>query len=94
MKYMADSYSLIRECRAKRGDFEFPVNINVDLIRDDGSACHAKVTFSNVPEFDTVVKGIDEMHCIECAIIYVNSITQNSSDPEFFYTNGDTMRVT
>jgi hypothetical protein len=49
------------------------------------------VSFQNVEKYNTNIKGIDEMHSIECAIAYINSICRNSVEPEFFHKDGESM---
>jgi uncharacterized ferredoxin-like protein len=57
---------------------------------DDGLYCSV-VTFSNVRKYNANIRGIDEFNSIECAIDYVDGICHNSSEPEFFFKNGESL---
>ena len=52
------------------------------------------VEFSNVSKYDTIIKGLDELHAIECALTYIASICKNSEEPEFFINKSESMRYT
>ena len=71
---------------------ETKISISKPKKLDDGFfSCSVK--FKDIQKYDTESKGIDEFNSIECAIAYVYSICKNSDDPEFFWTDGQSMRV-
>lgn len=58
---------------------------------DKDGRCYCLVTFSNVKKYDAEVRGMDEFNAIECALSYVDGICKNSSDPEFFLDETESM---
>lgn len=52
-----------------------------------------RVEFSGVEKYTREVRGSDGIHALDCALAYLNGITANSKDPEFFWMNGDTMFI-
>lgn len=59
----------------------------------DGSRYVCKVQFKGAEKYNREIGGLDQLHTLECALTYLNGIRNNSKDPEFFWTNGDTMFV-
>lgn len=58
----------------------------------DGSFT-CRVEFIGVEKYSKDIHGIDGIHALDCAIVYLNGIRNNSTDPEFFWMNGDTMLI-
>lgn len=52
-----------------------------------------KIKFSNIKKYNTISKGVDEINSVDCAISYVNSVCENSEDPEFFFSEDESMRI-
>ncbi|MFL0357580.1 DUF6968 family protein [Erythrobacter sp. GH1-10] len=59
---------------------------------EDGTF-YCEVEFDGVEKFNRSITGDDEIHALECAVVYVNGIRNNSKNPEFFWSNGDSMFV-
>ena len=51
-----------------------------------------KILFLNVKKYNCSAKGIDEFHALECAFAYINGICMNSEDPEFYFTETESMK--
>lgn len=53
-----------------------------EQIVENGYACGVEI--EHCSKFDREITGVDELHALDCAIAYLNSISNNSRDPEFF----------
>jgi hypothetical protein len=51
------------------------------------------VNFYGAERFNRAIYSSDEISVLENAIVFVNSICNNSRDPEFFWENGDSMLI-
>jgi hypothetical protein len=78
--------------RYPRKDISGSIYISRPIVNDNNKF-FCSVEFDMHPKYSDIVFGTDEIHALECAISYTNSICQNSTEPEFFWTNGDTMLV-
>ena len=58
---------------------------------DGGFICH--VEFAGVEKYSRDIEGRDGIHALDCALVYLNGIRNNSTDPEFFWLSGDSMLV-
>lgn len=69
---------------------EVSITINKPEFLEDGFY-HLSVEFSNIKKYNANIKGIDDFNALECALDYVNTICKNSTDPEFFFTESESM---
>lgn len=82
--------------KTKRGLIRHFLSLSTPFINENTknkytkSAC--EVIFDGIEKYNAVIEGVDDIHSIECAIAYVNSICRNSEDPEFFHEDGESMR--
>ncbi|MEP5937946.1 MAG: hypothetical protein ABJ239_06430 [Erythrobacter sp.] len=61
------------------------------LVQDIGYVC--RIEFGGANRYDSEFSASDAISALNLAIVYMNGIVENSKDPEFFWTNGDTMFV-
>lgn len=69
------------------------LNVSIEkpnLFEDDGYY-YCKIEFDRAPQFDNIIKGLDEFDVISRAILYFRRICECSEQPELFSKDGESL---